>query len=89
MRRRALGVRTDEAVGLQFLTLDIGLPVDRLRPALNAVLGPEGLGQQIVLDATNRRGKTIRCEVRVAPLVGVGDSVQGAILLMDEVGTST
>jgi two-component system CheB/CheR fusion protein len=81
------GVRTDETVGRHFLALDIGLPVDRLRPALRATLGPEGTSHQVVLDATNRRGKAIRCEVRVTPLIGLGDSA-GVILLMDEVGAS-
>ncbi|HEU5040148.1 MAG TPA: CheR family methyltransferase [Gemmatimonadales bacterium] len=79
------GVRPEEAVGRHFLGLDIGLPVDRVRPALKAALGPEGGSHELLLDATNRRGKGIRCEVRVTPLVGPGQVVQGAILLMEEV----
>ena len=57
--------------------------------ALKAVLGPEGTSHQVVLDATNRRGKAIRCEVRVTPLLGTGEVPQGVILLMDEVGASS
>ncbi|HYC32017.1 MAG TPA: CheR family methyltransferase [Gemmatimonadales bacterium] len=82
------GIRTDETVGQHFLGLDIGLPVDRLRPALKAVLGPESAAHQVILDATNRRGRAIRCEVRVSPLAGAGDPPRGVILLMDEVATS-
>jgi two-component system CheB/CheR fusion protein len=79
------GVRPEEAVGRHFLGLDIGLPVDRVRPALKAAMGAEGGSHELLLDATNRRGKGIRCEVRVTALVGPGQVVQGAILLMEEV----
>ena len=33
------GLRADEALDSQFLSLDIGLPSERLAPALRAVLG--------------------------------------------------
>ena len=78
------GLRTDEALGQHFLALDIGLPVDQLRPGLLACLAGESAPQQLVLDAVNRRGKPIRCHVRVAPLVTLGDEIRGAILLMDD-----
>ena len=78
------GVRPDEAVGQRFLALDIGLPVQHLAAALQRTLA-EGASDQLVVEATNRRGKAIRCEVRVTPLTGVGRGVQGAIVLMEDV----
>jgi two-component system CheB/CheR fusion protein len=77
------GVRADEAIGQHFLSLDMGLPVDELRPTIRAALqGVDGHGE-ITLDATNRRGKAIRCSVVTMPLVVGPDEVSGVILLME------
>jgi hypothetical protein len=44
------------------------------------------LHRETVLDATNRKGRAIKCRVSVAPLLGRGRGVSGAILLMEEDG---
>jgi two-component system, chemotaxis family, CheB/CheR fusion protein len=78
------GVRADEAVGQHFLGLDIGLPVDELRAAIrNALRGVDGRGE-VVLEATNRRGRPIHCTVRTLPLVVGADEVTGVIMLMEQ-----
>jgi two-component system CheB/CheR fusion protein len=77
------GLRVDEAVGQHILSLDIGLPLDQLRPGIRAALeGVDGRGT-IALQATNRRGRPITCTVTMLPLVVAGDEVSGAILLME------
>jgi hypothetical protein len=38
-----------------------------------------------MLEATNRRGRTIDCRVVALPLSVDGDEVSGAILLMEEI----
>jgi two-component system, chemotaxis family, CheB/CheR fusion protein len=77
------GLRSEEAVGEHFLALDIGLPVDRLRVALrNAVAGDPGDGP-LVVDATSRLGRMIKCAVTVVPLAKDG-APAGAIMLMEE-----
>jgi two-component system CheB/CheR fusion protein len=77
------GLREKEAVGEHFLSLDIGLPVDRLRTALReAVAGAPGDGP-IVVDATSRLGRMIKCAVTVVPLTTDGGPA-GAIMLMEE-----
>ncbi len=78
------GLRSDEVTGHHLLNLDIGLPVERLHSALRACLAGESPMQQIVLEAINRRGKKIRCEVTCTPLLGVASDVLGAILVMQE-----
>jgi len=78
------GLRSDEVTGHHLLNLDIGLPLERLRPALKACLAGESATQQIVLEAINRRGKRIQCEVTCTPLLGVASDVTGAILVMEE-----
>jgi two-component system CheB/CheR fusion protein len=80
------GMRSDEAVDQHFLSLDIGLPSERLAPDLRAVLGGEERRVQRI-EAVNRRGRPIVCSVTVLPLVPPsGDgaaAVRGAIVLME------
>jgi two-component system CheB/CheR fusion protein len=78
------GLRADEVDGRNFLNLDIGLPVAQLRSVIRGCLSGESRGQQTVLDAVNRRGRTIKCAVSCSPLYNAaGSNVRGAILLMD------
>jgi two-component system CheB/CheR fusion protein len=79
------GVRNDEAVGQYLLNLDIGLPIEELRPTLRQVLTEHGSDQPIQLvRAINRRGRSIDVQVTISPLTGQPDSGPvGAIILMD------
>jgi two-component system CheB/CheR fusion protein len=78
------GLRGDEAVHKNFLNLDIGLPTDQLRaPIRNSLAGEP---EEVVLDATNRRGKPVRLKVTCIPLVSpTKQTVSGVILLMEPV----
>lgn len=78
------GLRGDEVVGQHFLNLDIGLPVDELAPAIRAGLAGQATDvRPLFVEAVNRRGRTITCEVTVSPLRDDGDRPTGAILLID------
>jgi two-component system CheB/CheR fusion protein len=77
------GLRAEEVAGQHLLNLDIGLPVDLLRPALKACPAGEGSLRQVALDAVNRRGKPIRCAVSCSPLLGPDHDVLGVILVME------
>jgi two-component system CheB/CheR fusion protein len=80
------GVRPDEAVEHHFLSLDIGLPTDRLASALRAVLLGQSDRERVELDAVNRRGRAITCATSVLPLRladGDGEPPRGAIILME------
>jgi two-component system, chemotaxis family, CheB/CheR fusion protein len=78
------GLRLEEVSGQHLLNLDIGLPVERLRPALKACLSGDSAIEQVVLEAVNRKGKPIRCTVTCTPLMGVQNEIRGVILLMEE-----
>lgn len=79
------GLRADEAIGQNFLNLDIGLPVDQLRQSIRTcLLGSPDNSSVIILDAINRRGRTIRCRVTCTPLVSFQGQIQGVILLMED-----
>ena len=82
------GVRGDEVSGQHILNLDIGLPVQKLRTALKACLSGESPQEQMVLDAVNRRGKKILCQITCSPLLGDEGSITGAILVMEEANDS-
>jgi two-component system CheB/CheR fusion protein len=77
------GLRVDEVRGRNLLNLDIGLPVTQLKPCLRSCLSGEVSFQELELDATNRRGKSIVCRVTCTPMVD-GESVEGVILVMDD-----
>jgi two-component system CheB/CheR fusion protein len=79
------GLRADEVVGQHFLNLDIGLPVVQLSRPLRACLSGEAVDGTVSLNATNRRGRSIRCRTTVTPLLGAGGENEGVIVLMEEV----
>jgi two-component system, chemotaxis family, CheB/CheR fusion protein len=79
------GLRADEVLLRNFLNLDIGLPVERLRAPIRACLLGESDFIDVTLDATNRRGRPIQVRVSCTPLnAGPQDDSRGVILLMEE-----
>jgi two-component system CheB/CheR fusion protein len=75
------GPRAEEVEGQRFLGLDIGLPLERLEDPIRQVQGgAERI--ELDLDAVNRRGRAVKCSVRLRPLEGRDGSIQGTILLM-------
>ncbi len=83
------GLRPDEVVGQHFLNLDIGLPIDQLRPMIRRVLAGDPEIQEIRLNAVNRRGRSIEVRVVGTPLTRNGEETTGAILVMDAVDGAT
>ncbi len=81
------GLRPDEAQNKNFLNLDIGLPVDRLKGPIRSCLASANEREfiEVVLDATNRRGKPMSVKVICTQLATPnGGEPQGVILLMEE-----
>jgi two-component system CheB/CheR fusion protein len=77
------GLRRDEVRGEHLLNLDIGLPLEQLRPVVRDALGDAGTGAEITLQAVNRRGRTVEVTVTVTPLVDSERQTSGAVLVMD------
>jgi two-component system CheB/CheR fusion protein len=80
------GLRRDEVVGNHLLSLDIGLPLERLAPVVRGVLAGEEVktgNQGLILDAINRRGRQIKVRVSYGPL-NSADGPIGVILAVDE-----
>ena len=78
------GLRANEVVGQFFLNLDMGLPVEQLKGPIRAVVNGEAEIQDVILEATNRRGKVISCRVTCTPLLGANKEIHGGVLLMEE-----
>ncbi|MEU4426755.1 CheR family methyltransferase [Actinoplanes sp. NPDC024001] len=80
------GLRAGEVIGQHFLNLDIGLPIDRVRPLLRGALGAGGESAEIQLDAVNRRGRAIAVRVACTPLRGPdgGSGAQDGVIVVME-----
>jgi len=83
------GLRTEEVEGDNLLNLDLGLPLAELRAPLREILRDGKDRTELVLDATNRRGRMIQCRIVALPLSVDGGDVSGAILLMEDVSSPT
>ncbi len=84
--RELWGVTAEEAEDQHLLALDIGLPHEKLGPALRSVLDGSSDREELVLHSTNRRGKGFDCRVTCLPLgAGRSEGAVGAIVLMEPV----
>jgi two-component system CheB/CheR fusion protein len=80
------GLRADETTGTGLTNLDIGLPLDSVRPLIgNAFVDPESSGQ-VVVDAVNRRGRPATVRITCTSFRSSEGTVGGALLLMEVVG---
>jgi two-component system, chemotaxis family, CheB/CheR fusion protein len=81
------GLREPEAMGKHFYALDIGLPVEQLTAALKAASHGDKKHVERVIEATNRRGRSIQLRVVAMPLMGPGTrgELRGVILVMEDV----
>lgn len=78
------GLRLEEAVGQNFLSLDIGLPVEQLRQPIRDCLAlTDGSAAEVVLEAVNRKGRRITCKVVCTPLMNAENQAQGVIVIME------
>lgn len=83
------GVRSAEATGEHLLNLDIGLPVEALRPLVREVFDREpGAHEEprtADFEAVNRRGRALTVRVTVRALDGSLAGPPGAIIVMEPV----
>jgi two-component system CheB/CheR fusion protein len=82
------GLREEEARGKHILGLDVGLPIERLKQPMRAALSDgdgDGDGHAtLTLEAINRRGRAIECQVTTTPLRTRAKAVRGVILLIED-----
>jgi two-component system CheB/CheR fusion protein len=78
------GLRVDEVTGENFFNLDIGLPSEQLRKPIRSVMAGEADSNETRLEALNRRGRKIECRIVTAPLFNHDKTVNGVIMLTEE-----
>jgi two-component system CheB/CheR fusion protein len=78
------GLRREEVRNQSLFSLDIGLPVERLREPIRNCLAGVTQRQEMVIEAINRRGRRIQCHISYNPLLGFDRERTGVILLMKE-----
>jgi two-component system CheB/CheR fusion protein len=83
--RELWGLMPEEVEDQHLMSLDIGLPVEQLKRPVRATLGGESEREEVVLPATNRRGRGFQCRVTLLPLGRDGQGVAGAIMMMEPV----
>jgi two-component system CheB/CheR fusion protein len=77
------GLRADETAGQVLTSLDIGLPMESVRPLIgNAFVDPDSPGESLV-EAVNRRGRAARVRVTCTGFHSREGNVNGALLLME------
>lgn len=77
------GLRSDEVVGKALFDLDIGLPLKSIRSTVRSVLTGKTDHDSLDVEATTRRGRTIRCRLLVHAL-SAGEKINGAVIVMEE-----
>ncbi len=81
------GLTPDEVEDRYLLGLDFGLPVERLKYELRRALNDGADREEVVLDATNRRGRAFPCRVTMLPLRQSKDgAANGVIVMMEDAG---
>lgn len=78
------GLREDEVKTTSLLSLDIGLPVEKLAGPLLDVMNGKTEHLKLPMAATNRRGQPIQCLLTCTPLTENGRERQGVVLLIEE-----
>jgi two-component system CheB/CheR fusion protein len=77
------GLRNDEVVNKSLFSLDIGLPVELLRSPILDIISAKTSFQEMILEATNRRGKQIHCYIALTPILE--NKVEGVVLIMADI----
>ena len=77
------GLRAAEVIGHSVFDLDSGLPAEQLRRSLDATAKQDEETNDVVFDAVNRRGRTIRCRVKFTPLHSADQP--GVVMLVEDV----
>jgi len=76
------GLRSEEVLGMPFVQLDIGLPIEPLLGPIRQCVAGHTQVHEMILEATNRRGRLIKCYIRCTPLIHDDHSEPGAVVFL-------
>ncbi len=73
------GLRADEVKNKSIYDLDFGLPIGKLRIAIDAFLASDDHNAELKSASTSRRGKEFQCQIRLTKLI---DNKNGLVMLI-------
>ncbi len=76
------GVDAKEAIGSDLAALGTGLPLEKVRAAVQSAAHDGGIAT-LEVDAVERHGRQVRLQVAVSPLMDDGGASIGAILITE------
>lgn len=79
------GLDQDEVEERHLLSLDFGLPTEKLKSEIRDILTAGSSREEVVLEATNRRGRSFKCRVTFLPLRQNG-AISGVVMVMEDAG---
>ncbi|MBI2811791.1 MAG: PAS domain-containing protein, partial [Candidatus Melainabacteria bacterium] len=90
------GLRASEVLGVNLQAIDIGLSVEILKEAVRKFLHGSSTYDELLLEGVNRKGKTIKCKIRISPLIpnepllsaSNNEHYRGVVIMIDEVASS-
>jgi two-component system CheB/CheR fusion protein len=82
--RELWGLSADEVEGRPLASLDIGLPVEELKPQLRAIFSGQSEREERAIEAMNRRGRSFDAQVTFLRLGPLQDDGAGAVIMMIE-----
>jgi two-component system CheB/CheR fusion protein len=77
------GLRHEEVKNKSLFSLDIGLPVEKLRSPILDIISTKINAQEMILEATNRRGKQIKCYLTLTPVME--KNIEGVVVIMADI----
>lgn len=82
------GLRADEVIGKPLASLDVGLPVEDVKPLLGRVFVDADVLDEATVGAVTRRGREAQVRVQCSAFRAGDGAVNGALLLMEVLSQS-
>ncbi|MFT8245885.1 CheR family methyltransferase [Roseomonas sp. BN140053] len=79
------GLRAEEVVGRPLDEVDIGLPVSLLAEDVQRVLSGDAPELETALEGLDRRGRLLRCRIRLTPLRYEDGALRGVVLMLEDI----
>jgi two-component system CheB/CheR fusion protein len=78
------GLRREEVFGHSIFSLDIGLPVEKLKRPIRNITNSYSKIEELEINAVNRRGRNVTINITITPIKNNDGNNHGAILILDE-----
>jgi two-component system CheB/CheR fusion protein len=77
------GLRAEETAGMPLSSLDVGFPIEAVKPLIGRAFVDPDSNDEVTVDAVNRRGRAAKVRVTCSAFRSPEGSVNGALLMME------